>query len=361
MKETTAQREAVRDIEAICRIDIDSRQLRERIVSRLARLFPHDAFCFGAIDPTTLLVTDDVSRGIPAALTVAAAHNEYLVDDVLKFASLARSGQTADTLGAATGGEPETSHRYRAVLTAFDARHELRAVFVADGRCWGGIALFRGASRPDFSAADVATMKRLSAPIAVGLRRAAHRRGEPSLGARRGTGLLVLDRDLQLMTKNQVADDWLDEFAEPAGSTLPIAVLEVAARGRGAGLPANGRIRGRSGRWLTLQASPLTGDHAGQIAVMIHPTPASDVAEILLLAYGLTEREQQIVRHVMAGRPSRAIATELGITATTVQDHLKAIFVKTGVRSRGELVARILDHRLSEDNGSLGSVGAGLS
>ncbi|MFE1937352.1 helix-turn-helix transcriptional regulator, partial [Streptomyces sp. NPDC059474] len=79
------------------------------------------------------------------------------------------------------------------------------------------------------------------------------------------------------------------------------------------------------------------------LAVTMHPAPAADVAEVLLLAYGLTPRERDVLERVVAGLPSRAIAMELHITAATVQDHLKSVFAKTGVRSRRELVATILD------------------
>ncbi|MEU0970589.1 helix-turn-helix transcriptional regulator [Streptomyces sp. NPDC005917] len=75
----------------------------------------------------------------------------------------------------------------------------------------------------------------------------------------------------------------------------------------------------------------------------MHPAPAADVAEVLLLAYGLTPRERDVLARVVAGLPSRAIATELRITAATVQDHLKSVFAKTGVHSRSELVATMLD------------------
>lgn len=337
-----ARRETVRDIEAICRLDLDSRELRRRIAERLTRLVPADSYCFGTIDPTTLLITDDVSAGLTPDAAVAAAHNEYLVDDVLKFAALARSEVRAGTLGAATGGDPRSSHRYRAVLPMIDARHELRASFVVDHRCWGAIALFAGGGRPDFTPDDVDVLRRLSAPVAAALRRAVHRPPAEAAAGPDEAGVLLLDQDLRLLSENPAAKLWRDELAS-SGAELPIAVLEVAARGRGATLPAYGRIRGRSGRWLSVHASPLSGGpYAAPLAVTLHPAPSADVAELLLLAYGLTPRERDVLARVVAGLPSRAIAMELHITAATVQDHLKSVFAKTGVRSRRELVATIL-------------------
>ncbi|MFR0359260.1 LuxR C-terminal-related transcriptional regulator [Streptomyces sediminimaris] len=343
MSSPMAQRETVRDIEAVCRLDLGSRELRRRIAERLTRLVPADSYCFGTIDPTTLLITDDVSVGLTASAAAAAAHNEYLVDDVLKFAVLARSEVSAGTLSAATGGDPESSHRYRAVLPMIDARHELRASFVVDRRCWGAIALFRGGGRPGFTPADVDVLRRLSAPVAAALRRALHRVPGDAAPGPAEAGVLLFDQDLRLLAENSAAKLWREELVA-SGAGLPIAVLDVAARGRGAALPAYGRIRGRSGRWLSVQASPLSGgpDRA-PVAVTMHPAPAADVAEVLLLAYGLTPRERDVLARVVAGLPSRIIAEELHITAATVQDHLKGVFAKTGVRSRRELVATILD------------------
>jgi DNA-binding CsgD family transcriptional regulator len=39
---------------------------------------------------------------------------------------------------------------------------------------------------------------------------------------------------------------------------------------------------------------------------------------------------------------TRQIAGRLNLTANTVQDHLKSVFDRTGVHSRGQLVAAIL-------------------
>ncbi|HUZ54004.1 MAG TPA: helix-turn-helix transcriptional regulator [Streptosporangiaceae bacterium] len=59
-------------------------------------------------------------------------------------------------------------------------------------------------------------------------------------------------------------------------------------------------------------------------------------------AYGLTDREKTVCALVCQGLPTRQIADRLHLSADTVQDHLKSVFDRTGVHSRGELVATIL-------------------
>jgi DNA-binding CsgD family transcriptional regulator len=55
----------------------------------------------------------------------------------------------------------------------------------------------------------------------------------------------------------------------------------------------------------------------------------------------LTEREQQLARLVLQGFSTTDIAIRLVISVHTVQEHLKNIFAKTGVRSRRDLVTKI--------------------
>jgi DNA-binding CsgD family transcriptional regulator len=55
----------------------------------------------------------------------------------------------------------------------------------------------------------------------------------------------------------------------------------------------------------------------------------------------LTARERQIVSCVLRGQATQEIATELTISPNTVQAHLTAVFAKTGLRSRRELIARL--------------------
>ena len=81
---------------------------------------------------------------------------------------------------------------------------------------------------------------------------------------------------------------------------------------------------------------------ADSVAVIIDEPSPTELAPVMMMAYGLTQQEQAVTGLVCRGLSTREIGERLHISALTVQDHLKSIFDKTGVRSRRELVAAIL-------------------
>jgi DNA-binding CsgD family transcriptional regulator len=101
-------------------------------------------------------------------------------------------------------------------------------------------------------------------------------------------------------------------------------------------------MRDQAGGWTTVQASRLLADDdPEEMVVTVEPTPSLDVARLMLTAYVATRREQEICLELLAGRSTSEIAERLFISTHTVQDHLKSLFEKVGVRNRNELVARI--------------------
>ena len=54
-----------------------------------------------------------------------------------------------------------------------------------------------------------------------------------------------------------------------------------------------------------------------------------------------TEREQDVSRLVLQGNATAGIAEQMSVAVQSVQQYLKSIFDKTGVRSRRELVGKV--------------------
>lgn len=91
-----------------------------------------------------------------------------------------------------------------------------------------------------------------------------------------------------------------------------------------------------------LYASRLrsTGSQTQITVIFERPQPA-EIAPTMMQAYQLTKREGEVTLCVLRGWSTTEIAARLYISPNTVQDHLKAIFEKVDVVSRGELAARI--------------------
>jgi DNA-binding CsgD family transcriptional regulator len=313
-----------------------------------------DVSFFATADPATLLFTSAVVDDILARATSQFLENEFLRDDSVKFASLARDRTPVDSLGVATRGELTHSPRYQEILAPMDLGDELRAALVVGSKCWGFMCLHRERSSPNFTSAEAAFLAKLTPHLAEGLRTALLiGDGRVTSLAPEGPGLVLLGDDLSLAAITPAAEGWLAEVAKsdwPGSLELPGAVYAVAARllalERGghelADLMPQTRLRSASGRWLVLHASRLrAAGTEGQIAVIFEEARPSEIAPLIVDAYGLTKRESEITQLVARGLSTAEVSKELHITPNTVRDHFKAIFDKVGVRSRRELVGQI--------------------
>ena len=315
------------------------------------RVVPFDRACWHPVDPGTCLFTGGLGQNLVCSGPWLAEF-EYVVEDVNKWSSLARSGQRAASLSAATGGDLSRSARTRSSIElGMPVADELRASLVGDGTYWAAVGFLRDPGSGAFTDEDVRFLAWLSPVLADGFRRAVVRAGDvaESAGA---PGVVVLDPHGDVESVSPAARDWLDELLEvpaPAEAHQARVVQAVAARARanaaGGGAGAQARVQTRSGRWLLLYATPLAGGGDGRVAVILQPAGLHDIAPLVAQAYGLSARERDVTRLCVQGLSTREIAAALHISAYTVQDHLKSIFDKTGARSRAELVGRVfLEH-----------------
>jgi DNA-binding CsgD family transcriptional regulator len=99
------------------------------------------------------------------------------------------------------------------------------------------------------------------------------------------------------------------------------------------------RVRTADRWWVRARAEPITSASGGPrgVTIVIDAARAGNVLPLAASAYRLTGRELEVVRCVLNGLDTRSVAASLHIAEYTVQDHLKSVFGKVGVRSRREL------------------------
>jgi DNA-binding CsgD family transcriptional regulator len=317
--------------------------------SAIARTIPHLGACWHTMDPATLIETRFRTVNLPPH-GARIAEYEYVRTDFNKFVELARGPRHSGVLSEATGGDLRRSARYRDFFQEQGIRGELRASLVAGGACWGSFALFREAPA-DFTGAERDLAHRIAVILGRGFRAAIGRAitSEPAPAA--APGLVMLDDEGRIESLTAAARGWLEQLrfgGEPTFDGLPHALLAVAQATRASGCDATARLPGVGGEWIQLHASPAwpgVADEAvlprGRVAVIVQAAAAPTMAPLIAAAYGLTSREWQLTELVLQGHSTARIATRLHISPHTVQEHLKSIFAKAGVRSRRDLVGRL--------------------
>jgi DNA-binding CsgD family transcriptional regulator len=356
-----------RQLEDVGSAGMDLADYAAEVLAAVGRAVPFDSVCLATADPGTQLLTRTVKVELPDARDGEFAHFEYEVDDVNLYEDIARRPDPVGVLDLDTGGHPEVSARWRDFLMPhFDIQHEMRAAFRADGSVWGYLGLYRRGTGSGFSPAEAEFISSLSPIVARGLRAAlvtSVARRDPV--AVDGPAVLVVDERGEVASATPAAVDLFAQLGWPVDGPLPTAAhaLACSARAASAGRPgpaARIRVRTPGGRWYVMHAAPLRRPDAGGVDVVLTLEPAGphEVVPLVVEAHGLTPRERDIVALVLAGESTAAIASRLHLSPYTVQDHLKSIFDKAGVRSRRELTAQVFfDHYAPRIGSALGPSG----
>ena len=293
---------------------------------------------------------------------------EYGTADVNHYADLARARVPVSALRVATGGMPATSRRYREVLQPMRIEDELTASSVIGRTFWGCARLYRSRRWSPFDAVEIAFVAALAPVLAEGFRSALLAQSALVNDVTDGPGVVILNKDGSLVESiTPAAARWLQEVIDVVpqpGELLPHPLYAIAGRIRAiaSGVDtaqiARCRVPMRSGGWLVLHGAQL--DIAGRqcISIIVEPAPAAELAPLIVSAYGLTEREQEVARQALGGLATKEIAAALGLSPYTVSDHLRQVFEKVGVHTRGELASRIFfDHYRPQFGESLRSSG----
>jgi DNA-binding CsgD family transcriptional regulator len=320
--------------------------------------------CWFTIDPASLLMTSHFNPAMPEPFPREFFEMEYLTEDVHDHLSVARSADGISTLHDACGGDPSSSLRWQVNRELGGDQEMLVALRTRGGATWAMAGFYREEGRPLFGEDDMAFLRAAAPALAEGVRRAL------VLGEARdpegpdAPAVLVVSAAGEVESATPGVSRWVDELPDGdwEAGRLGQAITSVTIRAlRTSGEVVVVRVRADSGGWIVVHGATLVGNGPKRVAVILEPAHPARLTPLLMSAYGLSDREQEVTRLVLQGAATGEIAERLVVSAHTVQDHLKNIFEKTGVRSRRDLVGKVFfNHYEPRVRDNEARIGAGL-
>ncbi len=342
-----------------CAGQLDGLALLGKVIERLRRVMPFDAYCTSTLDPASGLITHAMAEEMGGADEAAVFFERLYFEHHESVRRMADTRRYVALLSETTDGDLESSARYVEYLRPLGLAYEMCGVFASGGYLWGSMDLIRGTGSPDFEPRETGLLRRIAPYLGNGLK-VSTLRAQEALAEEGGPdvpGVLTLDHRGTVVQHTPAAERWLRDLEDLGPGWrerdgLPRALRTVVLALRRALSPerdrdAHGvptlRARSRSGRWLTLYGflTEATPGRPAETVVVIEPTKPEELLPFSMAAYGLSPREEELVKLVVRGLSTKRISQTLFISEHTVDNHLRSVFKKVGVRSRGELVKRL--------------------
>jgi DNA-binding CsgD family transcriptional regulator len=316
-----------RQFERLANGPLDLATLPDAMLEALAQVVPFERFCWGAVDPASLLPTVSAGTTIACSTPLIWEVQELVARGVVPrdIRSLARS-----------------------------LEHQLRAALVVDGTQWGLLHIER--RHPAFTPGEVSLVDAVVPHFGRAFRRwiLVDPNHDPSAATPAIPGVIVLDQDNEVDSISLEAEHWLSEWGSADLKIPPAAIAAVvgAARARAHSgdnqITPSARVRLPTGTWLQVRATHLTRPgRTPRAAIVLERATLEQVAPLIARAHQLSQRETEIALLVLRGLNTSEIAGKLFISEYTVQDHLKSIFEKAGVRSRRALATEVFEPHLA--------------
>ncbi|MEI2466566.1 helix-turn-helix transcriptional regulator [Niallia taxi] len=310
-----------------------------------------DAACFTTVDTETLLSTGAYTDDRIEKIHPYLFENEYLKQDFNHFEELLTTATNIALLSNTTNGVLEQSERFREILSPAGFADELRAVIIHKGKCYGFLTLLRNIDKTTFTKMDIEVLASLLPPIAFNLYKLLAFPQKLDSDVNWAKSIILLDEDFHITSANNegfLLADMLRKAENIKANVLPRPLRAVCMKAKALitnnaeEMEAKICLHPSAGEFLTIHATVLQSDKQ-QYAVSCQQTTPQEILIKTSGYYGLSDREKQLIFHLLHGDSTKEIAAALFISPHTVQDHLKSIFVKTGTTTRGELIWVLLN------------------
>jgi DNA-binding CsgD family transcriptional regulator len=164
-------------------------------------------------------------------------------------------------------------------------------------------------------------------------------------------GIVIIDGEDRVTHSNARAAELLRDVGDAEWhptdvSSLPIALSSLIPQ-------LKRRLRDRSDTTaaalltvdLCVRACRIQAPEGPVMMLLLERVQRRDAVAKNIERFSLTPRECDVVMLLLYGHSNRRIADQLFLTEYTVEDHLKRVFAKIGVKSRTALAAKLFGWR----------------
>ena len=326
----------------------DAVGLRLDVLAKVRRVVEFDSFAWLLTDPETEVGSAPLAD-VPCLSELPRLIRLKYLTPINRW-----TGMEAPValLGDSTRGHPDRSLVWREILAEFGVIDVASMVFRCRYGCWGFLDLWRSTGTTTFTSLDADFLATIAKPVTEALRRcqAGTFSIAPPATVRGGPAVLILSPELEVRSQTLESDAYLRLLVPPGADRRPIpaGAYNVAAQllSVESGVDHHSptaRVNLAAGVWLTLRAARIgtTLPVADQdIAVTIEASTPAERMTLFARACGLSAREHELFAHLVAGADTHDVARQMFLSESTVQDHLKSIFLKTGTSNRRTLLAK---------------------
>lgn len=327
-------------LDRLCRQTTSAADLMRDASTLLAEASDADSCVMLRLDPLSALVVDSYELRDPLARCSAFRETVFLRCRTGDFGQQAQERQRVTEIDERLVDDPFVAN----VMRPFGYRGELAVNLAHESHAFAQIYFSRASGR--FHEQAKALIEQAVTPLTQAFRRLL---AEETLQAGPGhaVGLIFVDRNGRMTPASEHGRDLLAGFARHAGDKLNnplITMAELVARDlRGdwdKPIPSAVFVDREHNQRYRVVAERMLGDQP-QAMLVIEPVRALDSVDLLRHA-GLTEREAEVALATVRGLTSARGALSLRISEHTFLSHLKNVYRKLGVGSRGELAALLL-------------------
>jgi DNA-binding CsgD family transcriptional regulator len=330
-----------------CRLPAGDLELfRARLLAALRKAVPFDAAFVATADPDSLLFSSAFAEDPLGPAAPLFLDNEFGdTGDVNRFAEVAHAAAPVASLDQQTRGDRASSPRWRQIMEPLGLGDEARVALRVDQTTWGFMCLHRSGA-VGFAPYELTILAKIAPHAGEALRRLATVYGDP-VATSAPEAVILAEGDVVVAAGGAL--EQLGWGPIPVGAKLPLPLsmvvhqLEAIENGTLTSEAATVRINTPTEGLVAVHATRLHEKSGrGPAVLTLAPVSPAERSSLLLAAYGLTPAQRRVANLVLQGRTTGQIVIDLQISAYTVQDHLKAVFDKTGVRSRRELVTALM-------------------